>query len=74
MHKVFLDGAGPRFSSYFNNGLFNLEMKESQGNTTSLKLENTASEAFPAFLDYVYEVAMESAVALHLGCKLPITG
>jgi hypothetical protein len=72
VHRCFL-GAGPRQSDYFN-GVFQANnLEESQSGVSRFDLEESAADAFPAFLDYIYsfndvDVTTESAVALrHLG-------
>jgi len=68
-HRAIL-GVGPRKSDYFAR-LFTsagAALAEGSGSTSTLELEQTAFDAFPAFLDFVYEGKLEvdaaSAVAL----------
>lgn len=60
-------GVGPRKSLYFHRQ-FKLNTRESTQRKTSLKLEPSAAQAFPVFLDYMYtgqfDITAESAVAL----------
>jgi len=69
-HRAIL-GAGPRKSDYFAQlftGSAGAALAEGSGRTSTLELEQTAFDAFPAFLDFVYEGKLEigdlSAVAL----------
>jgi len=69
-HRAIL-GAGPRKSDYFAQlftGSAGAALAEGSGRTSTLALERTAFDAFPAFLDFLYEGKLEisddSAVAL----------
>jgi hypothetical protein len=68
VHKYFL-GVGPRRTSFFNGVFHASHLDSSKTGVTLLKLEESAADSFPAFLDYVYgfndvDVTTESAVAL----------
>ena len=70
VHRNIL-GAGPRKSDYFAQlftGSAGVALAEGNSRTPTLDLEQTAFDAFPAFLDFVYEGKLEisdaSAVAL----------
>jgi len=69
-HRAIL-GAGPRKSHYFAQlftGSAGAVLAEGSGRTSTLQLERTAFDSFPAFLDFLYEGKLEisdaSAVAL----------
>jgi len=69
-HQAIL-GVGPRKSDYFAQlftGRAGVALAEGNTRTSTLQLERTAFDAFPAFLDYMYEgklsISDESAVAL----------